>query len=129
MSVVELSEIAAELRDVLATIDTLVVEVHGTKDNPLLGAVPRWQKALLEAKAQSTIQHPERTIPEHKTFAELAVFQQWAEQNAAKHGLSAAQDRAHSLRQLLSAMQTGTKVEADFTRTAPESSFGARRSA
>lgn len=127
MSVVELSEIAAELRDVLASIDVLVIEVYGTKAQPMRGAEPRYKRALLEAKNTARMEYPDWRLPDIKDHAELSTFDKYAEMNALKQGLTAARDRARSLRQLLSAMQTGTKVEAEFVRTAPESSFGSRR--
>jgi len=127
VSTAELSEIAAELRDVLASIDTLVVEVYGTKANPMRGAEPRYKRALLEAKNRARIEHPDWRLPDIKDAAELETFDAYAEMNALKQGLTAARGRAHSLRQLLSAMQTETKVEAEFTSSAPESAFGQRR--
>ncbi len=127
MSTAELSELAAELRGVLSSIDVLIVEVYGTKQDPMRGAEPRYKRALLEAKNRARIDHPDWRLPDIKDHAELATFDRYAEMNALRQGLTAARNRAHSLRQLLSAMQTETKVEAEFISSAPESAFGARR--
>jgi hypothetical protein len=128
MSLEELSDIGRELRDVLAEVDRLSLLIGGPADRPLDGLEAQWKAARIKAHATSTTIHGKaRSVDAHNNAADEASLPEWAAYNAAVYGLRAAKERAHSLRQLLSAMQTGTRIESDFTRTAPESSFGARR--
>lgn len=110
VTMLDMSEVAAELRTALAEHDQVCADVAE--------AAREHKKAYLSAHAASTTFHPERKVKEHEVAAEEASFDAWAKLNTLEYRLKALKERMHSLRQVLSAFQTQARVEADFDRTA-----------
>lgn len=110
VSTEDLSEVAAELRAALAEHDEVCAA--------LPAAERAYKRALLAAHANSTALFPDRRVKEHEVAAEQGSFNEWAALNELQYRRRALSERLHSLRQVLSAFQTQTRVEAEFVRGA-----------
>jgi vancomycin resistance protein YoaR len=113
ITVQEMSDVAAQLRDAIAEHDTVCAQ--------LADAEKAHKRAYLKAHANSTAMHDYRKVKEHEVAAEEASFDEWAELNALQYRLKALKESMHSLRQILSSFQTQARIEADFDRTVPRS--------
>lgn len=123
----EIVRVAAELRDVLAEIERLNLAAGGRGGYTdrftgevvpaVEGSEAAYKKAWLLKHAASTGTYGrKRTVDEHKTYADLEAFDEWSRWNSEMYELRSAKERAHSYRQILSALQTAARVEADLAR-------------
>lgn len=113
----EITKVAADLRYALDEIDRLTLAIGGDPRNGELGAESRWRRARLEAHATSVTDYgKKRTVDEHNNAADWASFDEWAVYNALVYELRAVKERSHTYRQVLSALQTAARVEADLAR-------------
>ena len=123
----EITKVAAELRDVLEDVEQLSLAIGGRPQQVdrftgevserVVGSEERYKRARLEAHQTSTVKYgKKRTVDEHNTYADLEAMDAWAVWNAELAALRVAKEKAHSLRQVLSAMQTAARVESDLSR-------------
>lgn len=110
VTVEDMKQVAAELRDRLAQHDEICTRLHA--------AEVAHKRAYLQAHAASTSFHPDRKVKEHEVAAEEASFAAWETLNGLQYELRAAKEAMHSLRQVLSSFQTQARAEADLTRGA-----------
>lgn len=119
----EITEVAAQLRDVLIEIEdysnrvgnTFSVDRETGEKRLVLGSEARWRMAYNVAYEQAK-QANLRSENDRKQYAESESFDEWAVYNADQTALRIAKERAHSLRQILSSYQTAARVEADLAR-------------
>lgn len=120
----DVRQIAAELRDVLVEIETISDRMRTVYRNDpetgeiirILGSEGRHKEAYNRAYEYKNSQKNRGSEHDRKQYAELHSFDEWCELNADKVALRVAQERAHSLRQILSSYQTAARVEADLSR-------------
>lgn len=110
VSVQDMSDVAARLRDAIAEHDELCTQLADVEK--------AHKRAYLKAHANSTAMHSYRKVKEHEVAAEEASFDEWAELNALQYRMKALKEAMHSYRQILSSYQTQARIEADFDRTA-----------
>ena len=106
-------EAADQLRAALADHDRVCREIGGNRATGEVGAEAQYTLKRLKAHAESTTLHPERTVKEHDTAADLEAYDEWSHLNALKYELRALKERMHSLRQVLSSYQTQARTERD----------------
>lgn len=120
----EITEVAAQLRDVLDEIESYANRAGNTwrvdrstgEKRLVLGSEGRWKKAYNEAYQFALNASGRSSENDRKQYAEAMAFDEWAEFNADQTALRIAKERAHSLRQILSSYQTAARVEADLAR-------------
>ena len=115
---------AAELRMVLDEIETYSKKVGNPRAPDretgelvlVLGSEARWRKAFNTAYEEIKNVGFRSSEGDRRQYAEQKSFDEWAEYNADKTALTIAKERAHSLRQCLSSLQTAARVESDLAR-------------
>lgn len=106
-----LSPVQAErrMREVSRRLLEIVEERRKLADE-MAGAIADWHAAYHKAHIESLIDHPDRKVAQHASYAELAAADEYRSKVVFEKLDRSLADESHSLRQILSSLQSNARM-------------------
>lgn len=89
-----------------------IVEERRKLAEELAGAIADYHQAFHKAHIESLVDHPKRKVAEHQSYAELIAADAYRSKTVLEKMDRSLADEAHSVRQILSALQTNARMMA-----------------